>query len=288
VRLDGVGRRYGLRGDWVLRGVDLALGRGELWRVDGANGAGKSTLLRLLAGIDAPSAGRISRRPRVVAYVPERFPAALPFDALGYLTHLGRVRGLRKRAAARAAAEWLERFGAGRYARTPLAELSKGSCQKVALAQAMLAGPELLVMDEARTGLDRRAQQALDEVVAERVGDGCTVVQVDHGPQRAGVAPAHGVLRVGDGRVVVAELVVAEAETETGTEAAEQPAPCTRIVVSGGDAAALPQGPAVETLPDGAVRLTVPSVEADAVLRVLLAARPPWHVRSVDEGSRRS
>lgn len=278
MRLDGVGRRYGVRGDWVLRGVDLVLEPGRRWRVEGRNGAGKSTLLRLVAGIDAPSAGRITGRPQVVAYVPERFPAALPFDALGYLTHLGRVRGLRTRAAQQAAGRWLERFGAGGYTRTPLAELSKGTCQKVALAQALLVEPGLLVLDEARTGLDREAQRELDRVVAERVAAGCTVVQVDHGPERtgAGAGAVCGVLRVAGGRVVRAD---AGGPERHGT---------TRIVVSDGDRAELPGGGAdVEELPDGALRLVVPAGEADGVLRELLTACPPWHVRAVDERDER-
>lgn len=129
MRLDGVGRRYGVRGPWVLRNVSLDLPRRSLVRVEGHNGSGKSTLLRLLAGIDAPSTGRITGRPRT-AYVPERFPAALPFTAVGYLTHLGRVHGLRGRTAARRATEWLDRFGAAGHARTPLAELSKGTDRK--------------------------------------------------------------------------------------------------------------------------------------------------------------
>jgi ABC-2 type transport system ATP-binding protein len=107
---------------------------GSLVRIEGTNGSGKSTLLRLVAGIDAPSAGRITGRPSS-AYVPERFPAAMPLTALGYLTHMGRVHGLRSSTAAGAAREWLERFGAGAYARTPLSELSKGSSQKVAVAR---------------------------------------------------------------------------------------------------------------------------------------------------------
>jgi ABC-type cobalamin/Fe3+-siderophores transport system ATPase subunit len=49
MRLRGVGRRYGLRGAWVLRGVDLEVRPGSLIRVTGSNGSGKSTLLRLLA-----------------------------------------------------------------------------------------------------------------------------------------------------------------------------------------------------------------------------------------------
>ena len=120
MRLEGVGRRYGVRGPWVLRDVDLELTGPALLRVDGANGTGKSTVLRIVAGLDRPTAGRVTGRPGRTAYVPERFPPALPFDAYGYLVHLGRVHGLRGAVAGRRAAQWLERFGIGGYARTPL------------------------------------------------------------------------------------------------------------------------------------------------------------------------
>lgn len=199
MRLRGVGRRYGLAGPWVLRGVDLDVPAGSLTRVEGTNGSGKSTLLRLLAGIDAPTSGRITGRPRT-AYVPERFPAELPFSVLGYLTHLGRIHGLGRAEAARGAGEWLERFGADEYAATPLAELSKGTSQKVAVAQALLAAPALLVLDEAWTGLDRTARGVLDEAVAERVADGAAVVFVDHDPRRLSGAP-DAVFRVEDARL---------------------------------------------------------------------------------------
>ncbi|MDX3329159.1 ATP-binding cassette domain-containing protein, partial [Streptomyces sp. ME02-6979-3A] len=167
----------------MLRGLDLDLPAHTLVRIEGANGVGKSTLLRLLAGIDAPTEGRMTGRPRT-AYVPERFPAALPFTAAGYLTHMGRVHGLPAAEAAARGQEWLARFGAAGYARTPLAELSKGTSQKVAVAQALLAGPDLLVLDEAWTGLDTEARGALDRAVAERAAGGATVVFVDHDPGR--------------------------------------------------------------------------------------------------------
>ncbi|WP_344378933.1 ABC transporter ATP-binding protein, partial [Streptomyces rhizosphaericus] len=211
MRLRGVGRRYGLGGPWVLRGVDLEVSPGSLTRVQGRNGSGKSTLLRLLAGIDAPSAGRITGRPPT-AYVPERFPAELPFSALGYLTHLGRIHGLSRAAAARGAGEWLERFGADGYAGTPLAELSKGTSQKIAVAQALLAAPGLLVLDEAWTGLDQAARGVLDTAVAERVADGGAVVFVDHDPRRLAGAPDR-VLRVTEARL---EPVAADAHGEPG------------------------------------------------------------------------
>ncbi len=273
LRLDGVGRRYGVRGPWVLRGVDLALVPGTLVRVEGGNGTGKSTLLRLLAGIDAPTEGRVTGRPRT-AYVPERFPPALPFTAARYLTHLGTVHGLSRRAAARAAGQWLERLGAAGYADTPLSRLSKGSSQKVAVAQALLAEPELLVLDEAWTGLDADARGELERAVAERTAAGGAVVFVDHDPRRlAGTADA--VYTVRDGalhRRTAPEPVAA--------------GPRVVVQVQGPLGAVLPgevrrTAASVEETGPGSRTLAVPASHSDVLLRALLTARPPWHVVSV-------
>ncbi|CAL9416634.1 MULTISPECIES: ABC transporter ATP-binding protein [unclassified Streptomyces] len=271
LRLDGVGRRYGLRGPWVLRGVDLGVEPGSLVRVEGANGTGKSTLLRLLAGIDAPTEGRVTGRPRT-AYVPERFPPALPFTAARYLTHLGTVHGLTRRAAARAAGEWLERLGAAGYADTPLTRLSKGSSQKVAVAQALLAEPELLVLDEAWTGLDADARAELERAVAERTGAGGAVVFVDHDPGRLAGAP-DAVYTVRDGTL----------HRRTGPATPVPDGPRVVVGVQGPPGAALPAdarrvaASAEETGP-GSHTLTVAASHSDVLLRTLLTARPPWHV----------
>ncbi len=279
MRLDGVGRRYGVRGPWVLRDVDLDVPGGSLLRIDGTNGSGKSTLLRLLAGIDSPTTGRVSGRP-TTAYVPERFPAALPFDAAGYLTHLGRVHGLPGPKAARRASTWLERFGISGYAGTPMERLSKGTAQKVAVAQALLAEPGLLVLDEAWTGLDTAARGLLDEVVTERVADGATVVFVDHDARRLADATT-AVHRVEGGRLAVG--------------AARPVAGAARMIVDavgeGGPAPALPRSarlvPAAEGGADpSALRVSVPARESDEVLRALLAADPPWHIRAVRADAR--
>ncbi|WP_052868432.1 ATP-binding cassette domain-containing protein [Streptomyces niger] len=275
MKLHKVGRRYGLRGPWVLRDVDLEVPRGALLRFEGTNGSGKSTLLRLCAGIDAPSTGRVTGRPRT-AYVPERFPAALPFTALEYLSHLGRVHGLRGAEPARRATEWLERFGAAGHARTPLAELSKGTSQKVAVAQALLAEPELLVLDEAWTGLDRTARGTLDRAVAERVTAGGTVVFVDHDPARlAGAADA--CYRVVDAGLRPQETATRAAGATTG--------PCVTVVAQGPPGAdppaGLPGAPTTAPGPDGTTRLTVPAAHSDTLLHALLTARPPWHIHAV-------
>ncbi|NEE12778.1 ABC transporter ATP-binding protein [Streptomyces sp. SID7499] len=272
--LRDAGRRYGLRGPWVLRGVDLTVAPGRLVRIEGANGSGKSTLLRLLAGIDAPSEGRVTGRPRT-AYVPERFPPALPFTAAGYLTHLAAVHGLPRATAARAAGEWLERLGAAAYAETPMARLSKGSSQKVAVAQALLAEPELLVLDEAWTGLDTAARAELERAVAERTAAGGSVVFVDHDPRRLAGLPD-------------------ETYAVRGTGLVRQE-PSTAPVASGPHLIVETQGPPDARLPEdvrgtassaeetgpGRYRLSVPAPHSDVLLRTLLTARPPWHVVSV-------
>jgi len=256
----------------VLRGVDLALPARALVRVEGANGTGKSTLLRLLARIDAPSEGRVTGRPRT-AYVPERFPAALPFTAAGYLVHLGRVHGLRAAEAAARADRWLTRFGAAAHARTPLAELSKGTSQKVAVAQALLAEPELLVLDEAWTGLDTEAREVLDRAGAERVAAGATVVYVDHDPRRLAGAV--------DAAYRVEGLGLAAAPLATGFE------PRVRIEATAPPGTPLPPGlpgaPAYTLSDDGTARLTVPATHSDALLAALLSARPRWHIGCVQQ-----
>lgn len=276
LRLDNVGRRYGLRGPWVLRGVQLTVPPGNLIRVEGPNGTGKSTLLRLLAGIDAPTEGRISGRPRT-AYVPERFPTALPFTAVGYLTHLGKVHGLSRAAATRAALEWLERFGAASYARMPMAQLSKGSSQKVAVVQALLAEPELLVLDEAWTGLDAGARAELERAVAERTAAGTAVVFVDHDPSRLAGAP--------DATYIVRDAGLDLRTQEPSPSAA---GPHVTVVVHGPRGGQLPADApraviSAEEPTPGTHRLTVPASHSDVLLRALLTARPPWHVVSVGQ-----
>src|SRR6202034_1372431 len=169
MRLEAVGKRYGVRQPWVVRDVSADVPGGRLIRVEGPNGSGKSTLLRVVAGGTTAS----------------------------------RVHGLRGEAGRRRVDEWLERLGATGYAAAPLRALSKGMCQKVAIAQALLSRPGLLVLDEAWTGLDVGARGALDDAVAERVAAGGAVLFVDHDPARLAGREDERWRLGGDGRVTV-------------------------------------------------------------------------------------
>ncbi|WP_069765250.1 ATP-binding cassette domain-containing protein [Streptomyces sp. LUP47B] len=274
MRLEGVGLRYGWRGPWVVREVDLDLPAGRLIRAQGANGCGKSTLLRVVAGSARPDRGRVLGRPARTAYVPERFPPALPFSASEYLRLMGRVHGLPGAEAERRGARLLARFGAEEHAGRPLAKLSKGTCQKVAVVQALLAEPELLVLDEAWTGLDADSRIALDEEVERRVAEGATVVFVDHDPERL---TERTDLRwvVGGGTVAVTRQAAA----------APVRIDCAGLTGEVAELSALPGVRAVRTLADGSVRLETDEAHSDAVLRALLA-EPGAHVRGVSGGQR--
>jgi ABC-2 type transport system ATP-binding protein len=282
MRLDGVGKRYGYRQPWVVRAVSLDIGPGQLVRFEGRNGTGKSTLLRMIAGVSVPTKGTVTGRP-ITGYVPERFPPALPFTARDYLTHLGRVRGLAGAALATRIDACLDRLGGLEFATVPLRNMSKGMCQKVAVAQALLPTTGLLVLDEAWTGLDVQAKVALDDAVAERLADGGSVVFVDHDPRRLDHLDAE-CWRIDHGQ---AERVVAdhEASAVSGQDRSIDGGPaveieievvgCPRDVVEGLD------GPISTRWAGDTAFVLVAGAASDAVLRGLLAAGDGVHVRGV-------
>lgn len=282
MRVEGVGKRYGLRQPWVVRDVTRHIAPGRLIKLEGPNGSGKSTLLSVLAGVTAPSAGRVTGRPRA-GYVPERFPGGLAFSAREYLTHMSRIHGLAGAAVPAAVEEWLERFGAADYAAAPLRTLSKGMCQKVAIAQALVAKPGLLVLDEAWTGLDLAARTALDAAVAQRLGDGGTVLFVDHDPARLADRVDERWLLAGGSVTVAAGGRDAAGAARASSDEAQvievsglEPGSLARLATIPGVLAADPD-PA-----DGgrSVRLIVRPAASDDVLRHILSSGSV-HVRAV-------
>jgi ABC-2 type transport system ATP-binding protein len=181
IALERISKWYGVRRTSpVLREVDLTLAEGELTAVLGPNGSGKSTLLRILAGASDPSRGRVRDRPRNTSFVPDRFPPRLRFTPTEYLRHMGRIRGLPERTITDGIEELAGRLGLTRHLGTRMAELSKGTCQKVVLTQALLGAPDLLVLDEPWSGLDEAAQRELTGLLLDaRQRGGCVVVS-DH------------------------------------------------------------------------------------------------------------
>lgn len=173
----------------ALRGVSFGIEPGEVFALLGPNQAGKSTLLKILLGLCRPSRGRVYRLDRPAAdrrtlarvgYMHENqaFPRYLTAAAL--LEYYGRLTYLPSRTVRARIPELLERVGLADRAREPIARFSKGMVQRLALAQALLAEPELLVLDEPLEGLDYHARLLLRDVVAEQRRAGRTVLIVSH------------------------------------------------------------------------------------------------------------
>jgi ABC-2 type transport system ATP-binding protein len=180
VRFVNVWLRYGRRRPWVLSEVTVDLPPGRAATVVGRNGAGKTTLLASAAGLLRPERGTIVDRPGRVGWVPERFPAAQPFTLRDYLTRMARVRGLGAVSARATVDRWAERLYVTGYLDTRLSQVSKGTAQKVGLAQALLVSPDLLVLDEPWEGLDARTRAQVPAIVAEVLAEGGSVLVSDH------------------------------------------------------------------------------------------------------------
>lgn len=223
MRIEGVWLRYGRRGPWVLREVDLALADGGIAVLLGHNGAGKSTLLHAAVGTLLPARGRVVDRPTPIGWVPERFPADQPFTVSDYLTAMGRVRGLAAPAAERAATGWAERLHLIEYLRVRLSDLSKGTAQKVGLAQALVVPPRLLVLDEPTEGLDAVTLAELPVIVAEVTASGGSVLISDHSGKLVDLPGARRWI-VAEGRVWAEH----EAAAEEGRWVIEVAVPASR------------------------------------------------------------
>ncbi len=177
VLLEAEGLAVDLAGRPVLRGVDLALRRGEIVTVVGPNGSGKSTLLRAMIGAVRPVAGRVRRaRGLRIGYVPQ----ALRLEPTMPLT-VGRFLALPRRASRAERRAALADVGLPDLEDRAMTELSGGQFQRVMLARALLGRPDLLLLDEPTQGLDQPATAAFYKLIAEvRARLGCAVVMVSH------------------------------------------------------------------------------------------------------------
>jgi ABC-2 type transport system ATP-binding protein len=169
-------KRYGRRD--ALRGVTFEARAGEVVAVIGPNGAGKTTLLSILAGIQPPTSGTVSRGPREVGWVPQS-PAV--YTKLSVAENLRLFARLEKVADPDAAvAAMLEQTGLADRAADELGELSGGNRQRVNIAVGLLADPPVLLLDEPSSSLDPRQRERLWEFIGALAARGTAVVFSTH------------------------------------------------------------------------------------------------------------
>ena len=204
ITFDHVSKIYG-----EIRAVDDAsatIRAGQIVGLIGPNGSGKTTLLRMLSGLARPTHGSISvlgTAPTVssirqrLGMVGARFPVARRRSGAEVLDHIA---GLRQLPDTGRAADLADRLSLDLDRRAD--ELSRGNLQKLALVQAMMHRPEVLLLDEPTVGLDPVAQRTLNELLAEEQARGTTIVMSSHVLSAVHTVATH-VLAIRDGRIVI-------------------------------------------------------------------------------------
>lgn len=242
-------KRFGPRRSPVhaLRGVSLSVRSGEVVGLVGPNGAGKTTLLRIAVGFLDADAGRATIGGRdllaergaaqaLLGYLPEVVAAPAELAVERYLALRAAVKGVRDPAAA--VERVLGQAELSEVRRRALGALSKGYRQRVGLAEALLADPPLLVLDEPASGLDPLAVRGLRELVrsaAERravllsshaIGElealADRVAVIFAGQLVADAAPAELKARTGQGELEAAVLALFDEAKRAGAAEAEQ------------------------------------------------------------------
>lgn len=166
-----------LGGKWLVRGVDLHVGPGEIVTLIGPNGSGKSTTAKLAIGLKKPSEGEWRAKENLrVGYVPQRlnidWTLPLPVGRFMQLTH---------RLKADEVETALQRTGVSHLINSEVRSLSGGEFQRVMLARAVARQPDLLVLDEPVQGVDFVGEVALYELIDSiRNETQCGVLLISH------------------------------------------------------------------------------------------------------------
>jgi ABC-type multidrug transport system ATPase subunit len=192
ITLSGISKSYrsGVFGGRItaLSEVDLTVAEGEIVGLVGPNGAGKSTLLLIIAGMLRPDAGHVAVEGKDVqlggtgaaGYATERTPFDMSLSAQQMLVSLARLRG-QSRASARASARHaLTTAGLEEDADRRIRTLSRGMLQRLALAQALIGEPRVVLMDETLSGVDPIVHRNICEVIRALPRRGVTLILSSH------------------------------------------------------------------------------------------------------------
>jgi ABC-2 type transport system ATP-binding protein len=162
-------------------GVTMRLGPGLVGLL-GPNGAGKSSLMRMAATVTRPTTGQVLfdgtdavARPdllrRNLGYLPQDFGVYPHLTAREFLSYLAAVKGVPARAARTRIGELLELFDLAGAGKRPLGKYSGGMLRRVGIAQALLADPKVLVVDEPTAGLDPEERVVFRNLLSDLAGD---------------------------------------------------------------------------------------------------------------------
>jgi len=193
IQVDGLRKVY-RQGFWMrrveaVRGISFSVSRGQSFGFLGPNGAGKTTTIKILMGLIRPTGGKVSlfglpvpaRTSRAkVGFMPENpyvYPYLTPRE---FVATCARLSGLRGAALRDRVDHVLRQTGIAYAASRQVRQLSKGMLQRTGLAAALVADPELLVLDEPMSGLDPGGRKEVRDMILEERSQGRTIFFSTH------------------------------------------------------------------------------------------------------------
>ncbi len=168
----------------AVKGISFEVRRGEIFGLLGPNGAGKSSTLKSIMGL-VKFEGEIRllgkeigvKERNLIGYVPEEFMLIDVLTPLEFFEFIASLRGIRSQ---EKITRLIYAFGLEKYASKPIASLSLGTKQKVAIISALMHEPPLLILDEPLNGLDAKSSRILKEMMKKHVDRGGAVLFSTH------------------------------------------------------------------------------------------------------------
>lgn len=275
IEVEHLSKSYGTRR--AVEDLTFSVSKGEIVGFLGPNGAGKSTTLRMLTGFLAPTTGRIRvdgldmltqpvEAKRRIGYMPEACPLYLEMRVDEYLRYRAELKGVPRRDIPKRVQACLEMADVGEVSGRIIGQLSKGTRQRVGLADALVSDPPLLVLDEPTAGLDPNQIRQVRDVIKGLAGQktvllsthilpeveaSCSRVIIIHKGRLVREGAPDEIRSMGPGHTVIVVSRAAEDALLTALRAIDGVQEvCVRDRVDGAVRAEVRAGAGVEDLPE--------------------------------------
>lgn len=190
-----------VKGNDLLKNINLTIKSGMYLSILGENGSCKSTLIKLILGLLKPDSGTIEISTTKISYVPQRldnFNGEFPITVKEVLSAHAKAIKLKD---SKAVSNVLEKVNMSNFKNNLIGNLSGGQQQRIFIARALLGNPDLIILDEPSTGVDEKSQSEIYPLLQDlNINHGKTIISVEHNTRTALKYSTH-ILKLNNGQM---------------------------------------------------------------------------------------